>query len=173
MVCPGSLAFESSSAKIRCRLPVFALITTMGAVGLNAWDMSVSRTGFVLLSAVGLSSPGMRATIMLPGLNPSLRLYSATLIWTPAVLVGIASLGICTRNPVALVGSAFENRLSGKGSRQGLFPYGWQSAAGLAPNAAGAAPSAEIRIALATPATATRPRWTPNTRPAPILLLLA
>ena len=28
------------------------------------------------------------------------------------------------RQPVALVGSDFENRLSGKGSRQGLFPNG-------------------------------------------------
>src|SRR6476620_1952265 len=158
---------------MRCRLPVFASITTMGAAGLNAWDRSVSRAGFVLLSAVGLSSPGMRATIMLPGLNPSLRLYSATLVWAPAVLVGIACIGSCTRNPVALVGSAFENRLSGKGSMQGLFPKGWQSAAGVAADADGVPPSAAIKIAPATAATTTRPRWTPNTRPAPILLLLA
>src|SRR6185503_1291496 len=94
--------------------------------------MSVNRTGLVLLKAAVLSSPGTLTMMSLPGLNPSLRLYSATLIWLPWVFVGIAFWGRLTRSPVALDGSLTVNRLFGNGSRQGLVLKGWQFAAGAA-----------------------------------------
>ena len=92
-MCWASLAFESSSAQISWRLPVFASMTTIGAPGSNAFDISASETGLVFSNAVGLSRPGTRTTIPLPGLKPSLRSYSVTLTWLPAVLVGIAPCG--------------------------------------------------------------------------------
>ena len=69
----GPSALESSSAQMSWRLPVFSSMTTIGAFFLNACDMSVSGAGFVCFSASGVSRPGTRATIVLPGLNPSLR----------------------------------------------------------------------------------------------------
>ncbi len=64
---------ESSSAQMSWRFLVFSSMTTIGARFLNACDMSVSGAGLVCLSASGVSSPGTRATIVLPGLKPSLR----------------------------------------------------------------------------------------------------
>src|SRR5262245_61018855 len=128
----ASLAVESSSAQISWRLPVLASMTTIGAPGLNALDMSVKRTALVLLNALGLSRPGTRTTIMLPGLKPSLRLYSATWTWLPWVFEGIPPCGRFTRTPVLLEASCLVNRSLGKGNREGLLANGWQSEAGAA-----------------------------------------
>ena len=70
----ASGALESSSAQISRRSWVWASMTTIGAFGLNASDMSVSGAGFVCWRAAGLSSPGTRTTMALPGLKPSFRL---------------------------------------------------------------------------------------------------
>ena len=91
--------------------------------------------------------------IELPGLNPSLRSYGATLTWTPFVFVGIALCGRSTRRPVALVGSGLVKRLLGNGSRQGST-NGWQSAAGVEAPAAAGAPSTPSDMAATTVANA-------------------
>ena len=56
------------------------------------------------------------------------------------MFVGIAACGRSTRTPVALVESGLVKRSFGNGSRQGSA-NGWQSAAGVAAVAAGAAAS--------------------------------
>ena len=84
--------------------------------------------------------------IALPGLNPSFRSYGATPTRLPLLLTGIAPAGRCTRRPVTDDLSRLVKRLDGKGSRQGFFAYGWQSAAA-AP--AGPAPASAARIAAA------------------------
>src|SRR5438132_1477686 len=80
----------------------------------------------------------------LPGLNPSLRSYGATRTRLPLLLTGIAPAGRCTRRPVTDDLSRLVKRLEGKGSRQGFFANGRQSAAA-AP--AGPAPASPAKIA--------------------------
>src|SRR6516164_6552168 len=112
--------------------------------------MSARRTAPVLANACGLSSPGTWTISALPGLKPSLRSYSATLIRCPAVLTGIAPAGRCTRRLVGDEGSERVKRLFGNGSRHGAFAYGWQSAAGtLAADAAGDTPRTVAAIVAA------------------------
>src|ERR1700752_1220945 len=102
VVWAASEALESSSAQITRRLRVAASMTTIGAPGFSACDMSVSGAGLVLFMAIGLSRPGTRTTMSLPGLNPSFRLYGAALIWLLAPFVGIAAWGRRTRTPVGV-----------------------------------------------------------------------
>jgi hypothetical protein len=74
------------------------------------------------------SLPGRQGAVvpelLEPGLNPSLRSNSATLIRAPAVFAGIAAAGRLTRNPVGELGSRLVNRSFGNGSRHGLAPNG-------------------------------------------------
>ena len=66
----GRSAWESSSAQISWRLPVFASITTIGALRANARAMFVTGTAPLRRR----SSPGTRVTTIWPGLKPSERL---------------------------------------------------------------------------------------------------
>jgi hypothetical protein len=120
IVFAGLSAFESSSTQMSWRFPVFSSIRTTGARLRNACDMSVSGAGLVSCSACGVSSPGTFATIMLPGLKPSLRSYGATSICEPSWFVGIAACGRWTPSPVLLLGSFFVKRSLGNGMRQGF-----------------------------------------------------
>src|SRR5436305_10497209 len=123
-----------------------------------------SPTEPVRANALALSRPGTCRTIALPGLKPSLRLYSAVPIRCPLELTGIAFAGRRTRRPVALDRSRLVNRLFGNGSRHGVPEYGWQSAAGFpaAGFAPGAAPALEISAAISA-ATISRPAPAPFT----------
>src|SRR5262249_60395495 len=84
--------------------------------------------------------------IALPGLKPSFRSYGAVETRLPLELTGIAPAGRCTRRPVTDDLSRLVKRFEGKGSRQGCFANGWQSAAA-AP--AGPAPAGAATIAAA------------------------
>jgi hypothetical protein len=73
-VFEGVSAFESSSAQIRWRLCVRALITTTGWRRSYARARSVTGTAPVFAKAAGVSRPGTFTTIACPGLKPSERL---------------------------------------------------------------------------------------------------
>ncbi len=70
MRSPGRSACASSSAQISRRLPLFASITTIGALRANALAMFVTGTARLRRR----SSRGTRVTTIWPGLKPSERL---------------------------------------------------------------------------------------------------
>ena len=102
----GFVGFASSSAQIRWRLRVAALITTIGWSARLNWAMSVMGTAPVFWKAVGVSRPGTLVTISWPGLKPSLRFQSSGRIGLLAMLRGIARMFRSSRRPVSVVASA-------------------------------------------------------------------
>src|SRR4051812_23689323 len=81
--------------------------------------MSESPTGFVRLSAAGVSRPGTFARIVEPGLKPSSTLYGAGSIALPLTLRGMSPLPNASLMPVFVFLSALVCALSGNGSSFG------------------------------------------------------